>query len=134
MVKKISKDDLAEYICTRFLNMKPGQPVPGFVMKKIELFNYYSPNVVLDTFRQSESDIDYWIENKNFNSDYGKVSYIFAIIDSRIAEVERERIRNEKILERERLSQQEFSDPVLTTGNNVPAKDISDFLEGGDLK
>lgn len=133
MAKTISKTDVAEYICTNFLDMKPGQPVPGFVVRKIDEYKYYSYQVILDTFKQSKSDIEYWISVKRFNSDYQKISYIFAIIGSRIAEVERERIRTEKIMEREKQNELDFTDPVLTTGNSIEGKDISAFLEGDDV-
>ena len=113
--------------------MKLGQPIPNFVFKKIEEYKYYPYEVILDTFKQSESDIDYWVEVKRFKTDYHKLSYIFAIIGSRIAEVQREHIRTKKILERERQNELDYSDPVLTTGNDVYGKDISEFLEGGDL-
>lgn len=134
MSKKVNKNDVIEYICTRFLNYKLGQPPPSFINQKLNELNYYPLEVVLDTFKQSESDIDYWISTKQFSSDYGKTSYIFAIINSRIAEVNRTYERNKRIKDREALMQQGYTDPTLTTGNSVEGKDISEFLEDGDVE
>ena len=134
MSKKVNRNDVINYICTRFLDYKPGQPPPGFINQKLNELNFYPLEVVFDTFKQSESDIDYWISTKQFSSDYGKTSYIFAIINSRIAEVNRIYERNERIKDREALMQQGYTDPTLTTGNNVGGKDISEFLEDGDVE
>lgn len=134
MGKTIKKSDIVEYFCTRFLDYKLGQPPPSFITKKLEEYNYYPLEIVFDTIKQSESDIIYWINNKRFNSDYAKTSYIFAIIGSRIAEVFKTHERNERIKDREMLMQQGFTDPSLATGNQVKGKDISKFLEDGDVE
>ena len=70
---------------------------------------------------------------KEFYNDYNKIAYMFAIVRSKIADVNREHLRKKRIAEKEKQEVFSFTDPTLSTGTNKEGKNLSVFLEGDDL-
>lgn len=130
---KEERKQLIDYICRKFLHYSEGQPFPTILSKKLNELSFYDNAVILETFKVCESDILYWMEHKNFDSDYGKIAYMFAIIGNRIADVNRSYVRIEKIKQKEESEISHFTDPMLSTGTNKSGKDLSQFLEDDDL-
>ncbi|MBQ3543406.1 MAG: hypothetical protein IJA34_00200 [Lachnospiraceae bacterium] len=130
---KEERINLIDYICRTFLGYNEGQPFPTSLPKKLNELSYYDNAVIKATFESCKSDILYWLEHKNFSSEYGKISYMFAIINNNISDINKKFIRQEKIKHREEANIQHYTDPSLTTGTNKSGKDLSAFLGGDDL-
>lgn len=134
---KQQRKDLIDYICRTFLGYGEGQPFPASLGKKLKKLEYYDNAVVLETFKQCANDIKYWLSNKSFDSEFGKVSYMFAIVEGRIADVNRKYIAKERDRESE-LSKntndiQDFDNPNLSGISKSKSKNLSAFLDGDDL-
>ena len=130
---KEERKQLIDYICKTFLHYAEGQPFHTSLPKKLNALSYYDNAVILETFKACENDILYWLEHKQFDGDYGKIAYMFAIVTNRIADVNRDYIRKEKIKQREESETIHFTDPILSTGTNKAGKDLSRFLNGEDI-
>ena len=56
-----------------------------FVLKEInKLINYYDYPVIKRTFKDNIKSIDWFLDNNENNSEFGKVRYIFTIIQNNI--------------------------------------------------
>lgn len=130
---KEERANLIDYICRTFLKYGEGQPFPTSLPKKLNDLSYYDNAVILEAFKTCKDDILYWLEHKQFNNEYGKIAYMFAIIGNRIADVNKEYVRQERIKNEQAENIAYFTDPLLTTGTNKSGKDLSQFLGGDDL-
>ena len=97
--------------------------------KKLEeLGKSYGWEVVFKTFKHCEKDINFWVNQKNFNSEYNKISYIMAIILSHINDIymqhkkEKNKKENNTYIDINMLNDDEAV-PIKTNTN-----DISQFL------
>ena len=130
---KKERQELIDYVCRTFLKYDEGQPFPTSLPKKLNELSFYDNAVISETFKVCKDDILYWLEHKQFNNEYGKIAYMFAIINNKIADVNREYIRQERIKKEQNTNIVHFTDPSLTTGSNKSGKDLSQFLGGDDL-
>lgn len=130
--KKESYKQLIDYICREFLGYGNGQPFPPILPKKIKELSFYSNDVILETFKQCADDIHYWIDHKQFSSEYGMISYIFTIVKGKIADVS----NKEKMIaasnnqtNKNTIECNDLSD----IGSKKKGKDISRFLDDDDI-
>lgn len=130
---KEERKQLIDYICKTFLGYNNGQPFPSSLLKKLNELSYYDNAVIMETFKQCKDNILYWLNCKEFSSEYGKISYIFAIIGNRVADVNKKYVRVNKMIEdqQKNIADIELSDErkMLNIGTKQKAKDISEFLE-----
>lgn len=86
--EKQKRQKLLEYIAIEVLDYEEGQIVNPVMIRKInDLNKFYDLEVILETFKESKETIQYWINNKNFTSEYGMVSYTMKIIEGSINDV-----------------------------------------------
>lgn len=130
---KEARSKLIDYICTTFLHYREGQPFPTSLPKKLAELDYYDDTVILETFHTYESDILYWMEHKQFSSDFNRIAYMIAIVKEHIAEVNRQYIRQGKIRKEQEREQKTFTDPAFSTGSQKAGKDLTAFLGGDEL-
>lgn len=82
------RSNLIEYVHSEILMLEEGQIVNPIMIKKLnELHGFYDWEVIHKTFEKCKETIHYWMENKNFTSEYGMISYIMKIIESHINDV-----------------------------------------------
>lgn len=117
-----------------FLGYCRGKVFPTIVSKKIaELKEGYSCKVIYNTIEKCEDSIVWALQNKEFNNDNGRMSYILAIISNHINDME----NNDDIAKKIALKEKSIlsnEDVDVSYDNKVvhKAKNISDLL-GDDL-
>lgn len=80
--------ELLKYVAEEVLEYDNGQIVPPSMVKRISKLNeFYDFEVIHEVFRQSKETIQYWINNKNFTSEFGMSSYVMRIIEGNINDV-----------------------------------------------
>ncbi len=126
--RKETYKTLINYICNEFLGYGDGQPFPTSLPKKIKELSFYDNEVILETFKKLHDDICYWLEHKQFETEYGKISYIFAMVRDKIADVNSDKIRREQQSEHTKKIEIECGD-ISGIGNKSRGKDISSFLD-----
>lgn len=129
--KKQTYKELIDYICREFLGYGNGQPFPPILPKKIKELSFYSNDVILETFKQYSDDIHYWIEHKQFSTEYGMISYMFTIVKSHIADVARQEKRI-STSNKQTNNLIECGD-LSIIGSKKQGKDISQFLNDDEL-
>jgi hypothetical protein len=129
--KRQSRLDLVDFICLKFLDYYNGQPFPQILTRKLKELEFYSNDVILETCKQKENDIQYAISTKHFTSEVQKVSYIFAIIKNNIADVNKQFQRYNK--QERQNNQSELLEIETMTGTTLAPKNISHFLDGDDI-
>ncbi|ATF13561.1 hypothetical protein A616_16725 [Brevibacillus brevis X23] len=88
MINKFSKETLFKYIALEVFQYEEGQIIPPVLIKKINTLNqFYNYEVIHECFITCKDDIQYWTKNKQFKNEYGMVSYVMRIIESRINDV-----------------------------------------------
>ena len=131
--KNIRKE-IIDYLCIEFLDYQNGQPFPPILPRKLKELEFYDNEIILEAFRQKHKDIRYWLDNKKFDNDTGRVSYIFAIIKNSIADIKRQfdySKRQAQKVENKNLYNNENLD-INIIGSTASAKNISNWLEGDD--
>lgn len=123
---------LIDYICNEFLGYGDGQPFPTSLPKKLQELSFYDYDTILETFQKCHDDICYWLEHKQFESEYGKLSYIFAIVNGKIADVNSERQHRAQQSENTKKTEIECGD-LSKLGTKRRGKDISNFLNDDEL-
>lgn len=126
--RRTKRKELIDYICKEFLGYGNGQPFPTSIPKKIKELSFYDDDIILETFKRYASNIHYQFEHKQFSGEYGKVSYIFAIIKNNIADVNAEIQRKKKQDKRTTKDKIECGD-LSSIGTKDRGKDISSFLD-----
>lgn len=129
---KQSYKQLVEYICYEFLGYGDGQPFPSSLPKLLKKLDYYDNDVILEAFKTCAGDIHYWLQNKEFSSEYGKLSYMFKIVEGSIADVNRRVLLRQK-QERETKRVTVESEDLTGLGTKKRGKDIGRFLDEDDL-
>lgn len=129
--KQVYKE-LIDYICREFLGYGDGQPFPPILPKKIKELSFYSNEVILETFKECSNEIHYWLEHKQFSGEYNMISYMFAIVKSKIADVDKKEKRFEKLNNQTKKNVIESKD-LSSIGTKERGKDISQFLDEDEL-
>lgn len=111
-----------------------GQPMPTIVFRKLKELDFYSDEIIQQTMDENAKSIQWAMQNKRFEDDAGKASYLMAIIRNKIGAV----YRREK--DKANKAVKEKNEPSLDTmidlsniGAVHKANDVSSLLGGDDL-
>ena len=131
--KKEIRKELVDYICNEFLDYQKGQPFPPILPQKLKELEFYDNEIILETFRQKTQEIHNSLKTKQFETDIGRLSYMFAIVKNHIADVKKQydySKRQAQTIKNNNL-QAESADMNII-GSTASAKNISGWLEGDD--
>jgi hypothetical protein len=120
-------------IANDLLNYQEGQVFPNVLYKKIKELEFYPNAVILQTVENNYDNIKYWMDRKDFDSDFAKISYIFAIIKNKINDTYKEWKRNELITIQENKTNIEFNLDINEENTAQKGKDISKWLEEDEV-
>lgn len=112
--------------------------MPTVVFRRLKELDFYSDEIIQETFDDCHSDIEWAFKTKVFDGDSAKASYMMAIIRNRIAEVyRREKRRNElRYREEYKLKNKNDFDTMVdleNVGVVQKSRDVSSLLGGDDL-
>ncbi len=115
-----------------------GQPMPTIVFRRLKNLDFYSDEIIQETFDECRPDIEWAFKTKIFDNDSAKASYMMAIIQNRIAEVYRkEKQRNERRYREEYKLKNENDLDAMIDLEKVSGvqrnRDVSSLLGGDDL-
>ena len=131
--EKVYRQKILDMISFDFLDYSPGQTFPTLIVKQLKQLDFYSKEVIYQTFLKCYDNIMYYLKNKDFKDDCAKIRYIFAIIKNNINDVYKECLREEKIIDKQEEQTTNFDvvdeQSMMNIGSKIKAKDISDFLE-----
>lgn len=126
-----TRNAIVSKIAYDFLGYQTGQKFPSYIQKKLNELNFYSYDVILKTVEKMQDNILYYMNNKEFKNESGKISYIFAIISNNINDVNKSYQWNKK------CEQQEHNTEIIDIPESVPAssnvRDITSWLDGDDI-
>ena len=126
-----TRNAIVKKIANEFLGYQDGQKFPPYIQKKLNELGYYSYDVILKTIEKKYDTIMYYMNNKEFRNESGKISYIFAIISNNINDV------NKSYQWEKKCEQQEHSTEVIDIPEAAPqpskARDMSEWLDGEDI-
>lgn len=138
--EKLKRKNLLYYLSKEVFHYKDGQVPPPVFLKKIgELNKFYDYEVIQKCFEKNQETIQYWLINKEFNNEFGMISYIFKIIESNINDfykvwsLEQNRKNKEENNQIDITIMNQFNDskPSSLKQNNS-AKNITAFLDEED--
>lgn len=120
---------IVDTILNDFLDYQQGQIPSSLLFKKLKELEFYDNEVILKTIEQQSDTIRYWMNNKEFKNDNGKIAYMFAIIKGSINDVYKD-WKREKDLER-KLQGADYNIPIDmdVEVNKQEGKDLSKWLE-----
>jgi len=124
---------LINLICNDFLNYQKGQVFPTMLTKKIKELEFYPNEVIIKTVEKNYETLKYWMDNKEFSNDTGKISYLFAIIKGNINDIYKEWKRNNLTEQYEKKSIIDTEENIETLNTTQKGKDISNWLEDDEL-
>ena len=124
--KKDVRKQLIEHICVEYLGYSDGQPFPPILPKKLKELEFYDNEIILETFRQKANDIRYALNTKQFNNDFGRVSYMFAVVKNSIADVKKQ-FDYQNRQEQAAVKNIQAAEDIAGTKNT--GKDITAWLE-----
>jgi hypothetical protein len=111
-----------------------GQPMPTIVFRRLKELDFYSDEIIQETFDEKASYIRWVFRTKEFQNDAGKVSYMMAIIQNSIAEVyRREKEKTEKSVKEQSRSDLDAMVDLSSIGVVHKGNDVSSLLGGDDL-
>lgn len=127
-----TRNAIVTMIANNFLGYQSGQKFPAYIQKKLKEFDFYSNDVILATLEKMSDTIQYYMNNKDFKSESGKISYIFAILSNNINDINKQFKHNKKVEKEHKteimtLSEIDISRPA------PKGRDISDWLDEEDL-
>ena len=124
------RKNVIERFAVDFLDYKPGQVFPTVLTKKLKELEFYGYDVINRTTDKAYNSIQYAIQHKEFKSDVGKISYIFAIIKNNINDVYKQVVQEEKKSETVCEIDNEVNIDNIQT--NHKEKNIKKWLEDDD--
>lgn len=129
-LRKELRDKILKIIIEDFLEFAPGQPFPTQVTKKLSELKFYSDDVILKTIEKNYDNIKFFMKNKEFKNDYGRICYIFAIIGNNISDVYKAEMRTQRRLENKKSKDVEDLFPATNSNSKLKnnTNDISSFL------
>lgn len=115
--------------------LKPGMKLPTLFYKRINELAIYGFEVVYNTIVNNESSITWALENKEFNSEVGKVQYVMAIIQNNINEEYKKYKADLKSKQKSDIMIEDVENSLDLVSNLVKnkAKDVSSLLGEDDL-
>lgn len=124
------RKNVIERFAVDFLDYKPGQVFPTVLTKKLKELEFYGYNVINRTIDKAYNSIQYAIQHKEFKSDVGKISYIFAIIKNNINDVYKQVVQEEK--RSETVCEIDNEVDIDNIQTNHKEKNIKKWLEDDD--
>lgn len=86
--EKFKREELLKFIAEEVFEYEDGQIVHPIMIKKIgQLNKFYDYEVIWECFKVNKDNIQYWIKTKNFDSEFGMVSYVMKIIEGSINDI-----------------------------------------------
>lgn len=124
------RKNVIERFAVDFLDYKPGQVFPTVLTKKLKELEFYGYDVINRTIDKAYNSIQYAIQHKEFKSDVGKISYIFAIIKNNINDVYKQVVQEEK--RSETVCEIDNEVDIDNIQTNHKEKNIKKWLEDDD--
>lgn len=124
------RKNVIERFAVDFLDYKPGQVFPTVLTKKLKELEFYGYDVINRTIDKAYNSIQYAIQHKEFKSDVGKISYIFAIIKNNINDVYKQVVQEEK--RSEAVCEIDNEVDIDNIQTNHKEKNIKKWLEDDD--
>lgn len=124
------RKNVIERFAVDFLDYKPGQVFPTVLTKKLKELEFYGYDVINCTIDKAYNSIQYAIQHKEFKSDVGKISYIFAIIKNNINDVYKQVVQEEK--RSETVCEIDNEVDIDNIQTNHKEKNIKKWLEDDD--
>lgn len=120
---------IKDMICD-LLDYEPGQIFPTVFAKKLKELDFYGYECIYKTFLIHEKDLMFWTHHKEFDTDYGKIAYIFAIVKNNINDVYRQMKKEKRQQEIQERKVYDAPDEFDADIQSVPHdnKDISKWL------
>ena len=122
-----------------FLGYEPGQTFLTLVPRKLKELSFYPGEVILKALESIKRDALYHLgQDGKFSGDYGKVCYLFAMLNNTVNDVYRIWKQEEKLRSQQRERDASFVsdvDSLDTVGANAarPVRDISGVLEDDEI-
>ena len=111
-----------------------GQPMPTIVFRRLKELDFYSDEIIQQTMDENEKSIRWAMQNKKFEDDAGKCSYLMAIIRNNIGAVyRREKDKAEKTVKNNAEPNLDTMIDLSMIGTAHKGKDVSSLLGGDDL-
>lgn len=111
-----------------------GQPMPPIVFRKLKGLDFYSDEIIQQTFDENCTAIQWAMTNKKFDSDVGKASYMMAIVQNNIGAVyRREQDKANKTVKEESRPDFDTAIDLTDIGAVHKGNDVSSLLGGDDL-
>lgn len=117
---------LIDYICNEFMGYGEGKPFPASLPKKLNELSYYDWETILETFQRYTNEIHNALDRMEFSGEYGKVSYMMAIVKDKIAEVQKSMLHQRKAAN---TTVHMECDDLSHLGTKHRGKNISKFLD-----
>ena len=119
-----------------FLGYERGghQPMPTVVFRRLKELDFYSDEIIQQTFDENADAIQWAMQNKKFEGDLGKANYMMAIVRNKIAEVyRREKDKAKKTAKEESRPDFDTMFDLSNIGAVHKGNDVSSLLGGDDL-
>lgn len=108
--------------------------MPTIVFRRLKELDFYSDEIIQQTMDENEKSIRWAMQNKKFEDDAGKCSYLMAIIRNNIGAVyRREKDKAEKTVKNKAEPNLDTMLDLSTIGTAHKGKDVSSLLGGDDL-
>lgn len=126
---------MIEYIAEDIYGYEKGMVFPTSLITRIaKLHKFYTYDTIRSAFAYSYDSIKWALSNKTFTNEFGKTSYVMAIVESNINDVYLESKRKEsqkakKVNIDKSVDMELLNEEVLTPSNKSKGKDISEFLD-----
>lgn len=124
---------IVDTILNEFLDYQQGQVPSSLLFKKLKELEFYDNEVILKTIQQQSDTIKYWMNNKEFKNENGKISYMFAIIKGSINDVYKEWKREQNRIKQVKKSKIDINIDIENINTTQKGKDISKWLEDDDI-
>lgn len=113
---------------------KDGQPMPPIVFRRLKDMEWYSDEIIQQTFDENRTAIQWAMTNKKFDNDIAKISYMMAIVKNNIGAVyQRERDKANKTVKEESRHDLDATIDLSSIGAVHKGNDVSNLLGGDDL-
>ena len=108
--------------------------MPTIVFRRLKELDFYSDEIIQQTMDENEKSIRWAMQNKKFEDDAGKCSYLMAIIRNNIGAVyRREKDKAEKTVKNKAEPNLDTMIDLSMIGTAHKGKDVSSLLGGDDL-
>ena len=108
--------------------------MPTIVFRRLKELEFYSDEIIQQTFDENAGTIQWAMQNKTFDDDAGKAGYLMGIVRNKIAAVYRhEKDKQEKSRKEKTVSDLDTMVDLENVRTIHKGKDVSSLLGGDDL-